>query len=78
MDWVDNNSPFLKRLSDIRIGDSNIQPGTIAGVVGGVAAAALVAHGLGMKAAGRVGDGPPMEEMKKYDRKRASKGGGRS
>lgn len=75
MDWVDNNSPFLKRLSDMRIGDTNVQPGTVGGAVGGVAAAALVAHGLGMKAAGRVGDGPPMEEMKAYDRKRMKRGG---
>lgn len=75
MDWVDNNSPFLHRLSDMRIGETNIQPGTVGAVVGGVAAAALVAHGLGMKAAGRIGDGPPMEEMKAYDRKRNVKGG---
>ena len=78
LNWVDNNAPFFKRLSSMQFGDNalgNVQPGSVAAVVGGVAAAALVAHGLGMKAAGRVGDGPPMEEMKKYDRKRASKGG---
>jgi hypothetical protein len=28
-----------------------------------------------MKAAGRIGDGPPMEDMKAYDRKRMAKGG---
>lgn len=78
MDWVDNNSPFLKRLSDMRIGESNVQPGSVAAMAGGVVAAGLVAHGLGMKAAGRIGDGPPMEEMKAYDRKRMPKGGDKS
>jgi hypothetical protein len=42
---------------------------------GGVVAAGLVVHGLGMKAAGRIGEGPPTEEMKDYDRKRMKKGG---
>jgi hydrogenase small subunit len=75
--WVDNNAPFFKRLSSMQMGDTlgNVQPGTVGAIVGGVAAAALVAHGLGMKAAGRIGDGPPMEEAKAYDRKRMKKGG---
>jgi hydrogenase small subunit len=78
LNWVDNNAPFLMRMSDMQLGGSlgNVQAGTVAAAVGGVAAAALVAHGLGMKAAGRVGDGPPMEEMKAYDRKRGAKKGG--
>lgn len=80
LNWVDNNAPFFKRLSSMQFGDTlglgNVQPGSVGAVVGGVAAAALVAHGLGMKAAGRVGDGPPMEEMKAYDRKRMAKKGG--
>ncbi len=77
LNWVDNNAPFFKRLSSMQMGGSlgNVQPGSVGAVVGGVAAAALVAHGLGMKAAGRIGDGPPMEEMKAYDRKRMKKGG---
>lgn len=77
LNWVDNNAPFFKRLSSMQMGGSlgNVQPGSVGAVVGGVAAAALVAHGLGMKAAGRVGDGPPMEDMKAYDRKRMAKGG---
>lgn len=77
LNWVDNNAPFFKRLSSMQMGGSlgNVQPGSAAAVVGGVAAAALVAHGLGMKAAGRIGDGPPMEDMKAYDRKRMAKGG---
>lgn len=77
LNWVDNGAPFFKRLSSMQMGDTfgNVQPGTVGAIVGGVAAAALVAHGLGMKAAGRVGDGPPMEDMKAYDRKRMKKGG---
>lgn len=78
LNWVDNNAPFFHRLADMQMGDAlgNVQPGSAAAVVGGAAAVALVAHGLGMKAAGRVGDGPPMEDMKKYDRKRLAKKGG--
>jgi hydrogenase small subunit len=78
LNWVDNNAPFFKRLSSMQMGGSlgNVQPGSVAAVIGGVAAAGLVAHGLGMKAAGRIGpDGPPVEEMKAYDRKRMAKGG---
>lgn len=79
LNWVDNNTPFFKRLSSMQMGDTlgNVQPGSVAAVVGGVAAAALVAHGLGMKAAGRIGpDGPPVETAKAYDRKRMAKKGG--
>jgi len=78
LNWVDNNTPFFKRLSSMQVGGSvgNVQPGTIGAIVGGVAVVGLVAHGLGMKAAGRIPDGPPVEEMKKYDRKRMAKKGG--
>jgi len=78
LSWVDNNAPFFKRLSSMQVGGDvgNVQPGTIGAIVGGVAVVGLVAHGLGMKAAGRIPDGPPTEEMKKYDRKRMAKKGG--
>jgi hydrogenase small subunit len=80
LNWVDNNSPFLMRMSDMQLdgflGLGNVQPGTVGAVVGGVAAAGLLAHGLGMKAAGRIPDGPPTEDMKVYDRKRMAKKGG--
>ncbi len=74
--WVDENAPFLNRFRKIDIGGSNLDPGVIAPIATGVVAGALAVHGLGMKAAGRVGSGAPMEEMKDYDRKRAKKGGG--
>lgn len=78
LDWVDVGAPFLNRHRDLPLPNvGNTQPGTIAGIVGGVAAAALVAHGLGMKATGRMDGGAPYEEMKEYDRKRMKKGGGK-
>jgi hydrogenase small subunit len=78
LNWTDNNGPFLNRVRDIPLGSlGNVHPETIAYGVGGALAAGLVVHGFGMKAAGRIGDGPPMEEMKVYDRKRMKKGGGK-
>jgi hydrogenase small subunit len=72
--WVDNNAPFFNRLSDVNLGTANIQPGTIGAIVGGVAAAGLIAHGIGSKAAGRTGGGLEFESEKAHDRK---KGGGK-
>lgn len=78
LNWTDNDAPFLNRVRDIPLGSlGNVKPESVAYAVGGVAAVGLVAHGFGMKAAGRVGDGPPMEDMKAYDRKRMKKGGGK-
>jgi len=78
LNWVDNNTPFFKRLSSMEMGTAlgNVQPGSVAAVVGGVAAAALIAHGIANKAAGRRGEGPETEEMKEYDRKKLAKKGG--
>ena len=77
LSWVDVGAPFLKRMREIPIG-GGVQPTTIALGVAGVAAAGLVAHGLGMKAAGRTGAaGVPTEDVKEYDKKHASKGGDR-
>ena len=78
-DWVDENAPFLDRFRHIGIGQytetGGYNPAKIAALAGGVVAGALVVHGVGMYAAGRIGEGPPTEEMKDYDRKRAKKGG---
>jgi hydrogenase small subunit len=78
--WVDENAPFLSRTRRIGIGTVGNQSGgwnssTPAAVAGAVVAGALVVHGIGMKAAGRIGEGPPVEEMKNHDRKRLKKGG---
>jgi hydrogenase small subunit len=76
LNWTDYDAPFLNRVRDIPLGSlGNVHPETIAYGVGAVATVGLVAHGLGMKAAGRIGDGPPMEDQKAYDRKRNKKGG---
>jgi len=77
--WVDEGAPFLNRFRQIDIGaggqTGGYSPGNAALLAGGVVAGALVVHGLGMKAAGRIGAGPATEEMKDYDRKRMKKGG---
>jgi hydrogenase small subunit len=77
--WVDENAPFLNRFRRIGIGQytdaGGYNPANIAALAGAVVAGALVVHGVGMYAAGRIGDGAPTEEMKDYDRKRAKKGG---
>jgi len=75
--WVDVGTPFLNRHRDLPLGGlGNTAPGTIAGVVGGVAGAALVAHGLGMKATGRMDGGADYEPMRAHDAKKMKKGGG--
>ncbi len=77
--WVDEGAPFLDRFRQIGIGTGpetgGYDPANVALLAGGVVAGALVVHGLGMKAAGRIGEGPATEEMKDYDRKRMKKGG---
>ncbi len=77
--WVDENAPFLNRFRRVGIGQytegGGYNPANLAALAGGVVAGALVVHGIGMKAAGRIGEGPATEEMKEYDRKRMKKGG---
>jgi hydrogenase small subunit len=74
--WVDENAPFLGRFRRIGIDAKGGTNTAVApAVVGAAVAGALVVHGLGMKAAGRIGAGPATEEMKDYDRKRMKKGG---
>jgi hydrogenase small subunit len=77
--WVDEGAPFLGRTRRVGIGSGpesgGYNPATIGEIAGGVVVGALVVHGIGMKAAGRIGEGPATEEMKDYDRKRMKKGG---
>lgn len=80
LNWTDNNAPFLNRVRDIPLGSlGNVKPETIAYTVAGAAAVGLVAHGLGMNAAGRTHGGPPVETEKAWDRKhgKGKKGGGK-
>lgn len=71
--WVEVNTPFFKRHRDLRIGDWMIQPGTIALGVTGIVAVALVIHGFGMKAAGRVPKGADFEKVRAWDAKHPEK-----
>jgi hydrogenase small subunit len=75
--WVDENAPFLDRFRQIGLGTVNWDPAVVGAAAGAVVVGALAVHGIGMKAAGRIGEGPATEEMKDYDRKRAAKGGGK-
>jgi hydrogenase small subunit len=71
--WVDDNAPFLGRSRNIDIAGVPFQPQTLGLLAGGVVAAGLVVHGVGMGMAGRIGAGPPTEKQKTYDKKRAAK-----
>lgn len=76
--WVDQNAPFLDRFRQVGIGSvdkSGWDPAVVGAAAGGIVVGALAVHGVGMKAAGRIGAGPATEEMKEHDRKRAGKGG---
>ncbi len=77
--WVDNGAPFLGRMRKVGIGmgpqEGGFNPGVLGAAAGGVVVGALAVHGLGMKAAGRIGEGPATEPMKEHDAKRAKKGG---
>ena len=72
--WFDASAPFLDRVKNVRVpGVGGVQPALIGEVIGGVAAAGLIVHGVASAARGRV-KGVPTEDMKEYDR---TKGGDR-
>jgi hydrogenase small subunit len=74
--WVDAGTPFLSRLANTRLpGIGGVQPSTIGAVVGGVAAAGLVVHGVVSASKGRI-KGVPLESEKKFDAKNKSSEGG--
>ena len=67
--WVNSNSPFqASRFKDFRIGDLRVQPAVIAIGVTALVGVCLIAHGFGMKAAGRTkkGGGPVFEKESDY------------
>ena len=66
--WIEVNTPFFKRHRDLNIGDFKFQPGTIAAAVLGIEAVALVIHGFGMKATGRMDGGADFETIRKWDK----------
>jgi hydrogenase small subunit len=67
--WVDLNTPFLKRFKNLMIGDIPVQPMTIGIGITGLVAAALVVHGIGMKATGRTKGGADFEPERVWDAK---------
>ena len=71
--WVQVHTPFAARLRDLRIGDLTFSPDVAAGAVTGVVAAALVAHGVGMKLSGRMDGGAPFEKVRAWDAKHPDK-----
>ncbi|MBR5259121.1 MAG: hydrogenase small subunit [Eggerthellaceae bacterium] len=66
--WVQVNTPFYMRHRELRIGGLTIQPTTVAVSVIGLAAAAFVVHGFGMKKTGRMDGGAPFEKIRKWDK----------
>ncbi len=71
--WVEVNTPFYERHRDLRIGDWVLQPTIIAVTIAAVVAAALVIHGFGMKASGRMDGGADFEKVRKWDAKHPDK-----
>lgn len=71
--WVEVNTPFYERHRDLRIGDWTVQPYAVAFAVTGAVAAALVVHGFGMKAVGRMDGGADFEDVRTWDAKHPDK-----
>ncbi|MDR3037062.1 MAG: hydrogenase small subunit [Coriobacteriales bacterium] len=71
--WVDLNTPFLKRFKNLTIGDIAIQPEVLAAGITGIVAVALVAHGIGMKVTGRTKGGADFERERAWDAKHPEK-----
>jgi hydrogenase small subunit len=71
--WVEKNTPFYKRHRDFRIGNFTVRPDVIALGLTGLVAGALVIHGFGMKATGRMDGGADFEDIRAWDAKHPSK-----
>ncbi|MCL2757292.1 MAG: hydrogenase small subunit [Coriobacteriia bacterium] len=68
LNWVNVNSPFLKRFRTLNLSGLRINPTTVAFGLGGLVVVALVAHGFGMKVTGRTKGGAPFELERKWDK----------
>jgi hydrogenase small subunit len=71
--WVDMNTPFLKRFRSFNIMSWRLQPATLALAAGGLVLGALVVHGLGWKISGRFDGGAPYEKERAWDLKHPDK-----
>lgn len=67
--WVQVNTPFLKRQRNIHIGPFQIQPTTLGLGAAGIVAAALAIHGFGWKASKRSKGKVMFEEQREWDAK---------
>lgn len=67
--WVETNTPFYKRNRDLRIGGWVVQPDVIGWGFLALVAGALVIHGFGMKAQGRIGESRKTELVREWDLK---------
>ena len=65
--WVDSNTPFLKRHRNLRLGDFQFQPPVAALAFTALVVGVLVVHGVGMKVAGRVDGGADFEPERRWD-----------
>lgn len=65
--WVDLNTPFLKRFRSFNIMKWRLQPATLAVAAGGLVLGALVVHGIGWKISGRFDGGAPYEAERSWD-----------
>lgn len=65
--WVDENTPFLKRHRDLTLGNFHFQPPVAALACTGLICGVLVVHGVGMKLAGRVDGGADFEAERRWD-----------
>lgn len=75
--WVEVNTPFHERSRDLRIGDWWFQPQTLAIAVTAVVAAAVVVHGFGVKASGRMKGKLKFEQQRAWDESHPDKSVGR-
>lgn len=71
--WVQVHTPFYKRFRDLTVGDFKFQPEPVAWAITGIAALALICHGFGMKATGRMDGGAPFEKIRAWDKKHPDK-----
>lgn len=71
--WVEVNTPFYARHRDLRIGGLVFQPTLVAAGLTALVAAALVIHGFGMKASGRMDGGADFEKIRAWDKKHPDK-----
>lgn len=67
--WVEVNTPFMKRHRDLRIGDWTFQTEAVCLGLTAIVAAGIAVHGFGIKASGRMKGKFRFEEKRAWDAK---------